>query len=214
MSIESIDRNTTPEKPTENSERNQIVEQVFEKYHKDLIYWCEFKLNLRRVGFNPRSDAEEIVAIVYERLLKGEKTIDLTRSEPEIRAYLNVCLDNAITSFVEKSKRKKTIPPENLISLDETLEKKERENLLDKLKQQFFQSANNKEELHAKIDRAIVKLEELDPKMADIIKKKYKEGKTTREIGTIYGVTRQRIAQIEKEALKKIRTFIESGVIK
>ena len=39
----------------------------------------------------------------------------------------------------------------------------------------------------------------------EILRLRYKEGKTLAEIGQVYGVTRERIRQIEAKALHKIR---------
>lgn len=74
-------------------------------------------------------------------------------------------------------------------------------------------------ELHNKQRRIVVEetLEKLTPKEANILRERYGfngNEKTLEEVGNIYGVTRERIRQIEAKALKKLRHRSKSKILR
>lgn len=188
----------------ETSERAHTLEEVFKKYHKDLIKWCIGKLHNqypRIKSPNLKSDAEEIVAGAYETLLKSKNPIDLKREEEEVRSYLGILLASEIIHYINKIKRQKRIPPESLVPLEEVLGGKEEGSLSPKEEEQNFTKILTKE--------ALAQLEKKDKRSAEIIKARYLEGMTIKEIADIYDVSTTRIRQIEEEALEYIRKFFK-----
>lgn len=220
MEIPQINKTTEP-----SEERRKIVEEVFKKYHKDLIHQCEKKLFERNTesGFfskNKRSDSEEIVAHMYETLLTGGISLDLNRSEPEIRGYLYKTLDNAISKNILTLSRKKRMPEGGVLSLEEILDGKEEEELDPKLRYYFGNDSKEKENIIKendlymlnKIEQALIMLGTRDKKKADIIKKRYKEGKSDIEIAKEYGDTRANIHLLRKTAEKIVQGIIEGSI--
>jgi len=214
----------TSERPSrETSERNRIVEQVYRKYHEDLMRWCKHKF--QKIHFrsdNPKRDAEEIIADLYEKLLTDKKPIDLTRSDADIRGFLNIALNYAIGSFDRRRAAKKRNPEggeESLISLEKTLGEGGEENLALPLDSE---GNDEREERDAAIDvegneeqekrdaaidveQALTRLGEKNKRLAGIMKQRHLLGKTLQEVGDSYGVTRERIRQLEERALEKMR---------
>lgn len=200
----------TPKEAHADLDRGKIVEEVFKGYHKELIGWCVYKLTRRYPrSFNPKSDAEEIVAYVYQRLLIAKTPIDLTRPESDIRGFLNSVLDNAINTFASNAKRKKRIPLDKLVSLEEKAE----EELSSKLEEYFADPDNEKRGMHADVAQALLELQKKDKKLADIIRKRYQLGMTLEEIGKEkeYNCTKDQIRKKEARAIRMIRYFIEYG---
>jgi RNA polymerase sigma factor (sigma-70 family) len=196
--MDQLNMKAPQEEPKETkTERKKIVAEVFERYHKDLIRWCMLRLNriyLKKsyISNNPKSDAEEIVALVYQDLLSIKNSVDLTRSGPEIVSFLNIILEQEMNHFTSKIKAQKRIPQSNLISLEE----------LEEL-------TGPKEEYDNRIyaEQAFSKLEqgdEREQRMADILRRRYLLGETQKEVGEKYGVTGDAIRQREAKALEKI----------
>ena len=222
MNIEIPKINKPQEINTEPSEeRKKIVEEVFRLYHDNLLRWCIFKLNAakssgRFISHNVYSDAEEILALVYEKLLTSKKSINLTRGEADIRGYLNIALKQAIDYYIRTSNYQKRRPKGGFVSYEEILSKRPEQDISHNLKQYFGKSPKEKEqeeEMHNKIEQALVALKKENEKMADIITKRYQQGKKFKEIGDYYGESRSAIEQLEKKALRKIRKFVKFGVI-
>lgn len=198
----------------ESLERSRIIEEIFKKYHKKLIDWCEYKLIKKNLGSHIVNYSEDIVANVYQNLLTAKNPIDLTRSEPEILAYLNIALDHQVGNYIRKMTEKKRMPAGGLVSLEdeEVLGEKDEEELALRLKEHFIQPTNTnekEEDLYEKIEEAILMLESKDKQKADVIKKRYREGKTQEEVAKDLGVTRGRISKIQQEALEKILKFLK-----
>ena len=188
-------------------ERAKIVEEIFRKYHKQLINWCKFKLLKRNPADTLGIDAEDVVAYVYQGFLSHDVTVDLNRSESEIRGLLNISLDYAIGHFLVMKKAKRRNPEGGeIISLDELLEEKDEENLPLKLKQFLGKDANLDAKIY--IRKALALLEETDKKKADIIRKRFFMDKTLEEVSDEYGQTRENIRQLEIRALRKLRIIL------
>ena len=66
-----------------------------------------------------------------------------------------------------------------------------------------------KQEINFKLNKINKQLEYLKPQEKDVILKYYMEEKTFDEIGKTYNVTRQRIEQIQKTAIRKIQENIQ-----
>lgn len=202
----------------ETSERSRTLEDVFKKYHEKLINWCAYKMFKRGIlSYNSRSDAEDVVMSLYERLLadKDKYAIDLDRSELEIQKFLNVRLDYAIINFFRKTK--KGNPARSLVSLEQVIDQKGEKDLSAQLKKYFTQyqseyTSEEKEKIYQDIELAISRLESKNPKLADIIRKKYQLGKTLKEIGDDYGDTKQNIEQLEKKAIKVIKGIVDGRI--
>ena len=197
-----------PSKLAETPDRSRVIEEIFNRYHKDLVARCEFKLMKKGI---PKKHAEDIVMQLHKRLFTRKGDVDLTRNELEIRSFLDKALDSQIKEFIEKSTAKKRAPAGGFESLDEIREKTEDEENLDKSLKEYFvqhESENDeKEEMYEKIERAISALGENEK---DIITKIYKEGKTPKEIAKVYGFGKAGISKIKVNALKKIRRFIKN----
>lgn len=202
------------EKPIETRDRTKILEEVFKKYHKKLIQWCRFKL-LKRYGIllsDTQSDAEDVVAYVYEELLRGKTTIDLSRSDTEISGFLNKALDYAISNFIDQRKAEKRNPKGGVVSLEEIIGDKDEEELPATLKQYFAERPDEKEEMYSEIEAALSRLESRDKKMADIIRKRYREGKSDSEIAEDYNETKANIHSRRKKAEAIIRNIIKGRI--
>jgi len=214
MNMEMMGGVPVKEGTIENPDKNKIVEEVFRKYHKKLIRWCEYKLLTRYGRFlsNPKSDAEEIVAGVYEKLLRDKNLIDLNRNKAEIKAFLNIVLDHTISHFIVKGNAKKRNPEGGLVFLEEIVGENEEEDLPAKLKQYFAIHLDDKEEIYAEIEQALSRLESRNPKMAGIIRKRYQKGKNDVEIAKDYGDTRQNIHSLRKKAEGIIRNIISRRI--
>jgi RNA polymerase sigma factor (sigma-70 family) len=201
-----------PEKIKEVNDRNEIVAEVFERYHKDLISKCISRLekNNQYTSNNLESDAEEIVASIYQRLLTTENPIDLNRGKTQISWYLYAVLENALDVFLTSKKTQKRIPEEKQISIEETIGEDEEENMPLKLREFFIEKNNDKNDDKLRIiESALSQLEEKNLRMADIIRRRYELGETLEEIGKTYNLTKTRIEHIEKEAFGKIRKILK-----
>src|SRR6185369_13931389 len=182
MNIEKL-----PSKSAETPNRSGVIEEIFKRYHKDLVVWCKFKL--MKKGIKQGRYAEDIVMQLHHRMLTRKGEIDLTRDEMEIRRFLNMALDSQIKEFIEKSSAKKRAPEGGLESLDEIRQEGGDEEDLDKSLQEYFLMPENdeREEMYDKIEKAMSTLRENEK---DVIIKIYKEGKTPKEIAKDYGVTK------------------------
>ncbi|MBI2631045.1 sigma-70 family RNA polymerase sigma factor [Candidatus Nomurabacteria bacterium] len=199
MNIEMPSKNK-PKETGEDSERAKAVEEIFKKYHKDLTRWCIYKL--KKSGYsNPERDAEEILAHVYQKLLIQQNPLDFNRKEHEIQKYLNIHLDHAIASFYTKNHRKKRIPPEILVSLEEMSEKEKEKSMP---RQEFI---NPIEELkhENRLEQILTEFEKKDKRLAEIIRKRWLEGKTLREVGNEINLSRERVRQLEDRGLVKLK---------
>lgn len=211
---------TAPKRSVETSERSKIVEEVFKRYHKNLIYWCIRKLNTKRFEHgmssgDVESDSQEIVAYLYERLVKNETPIDLTRSEGEIRSFLNKALEQAIANFIRNQTASKRSPEGGLVSFEALLNDNGEENLPIKSKLTSGKYENEeveKKEMQGKIEQAISMLASRNQKMADIIRKSYQEEKGDEEIAKEYGSFRQDIFKLRKKAEKIIRNIVNGKI--
>lgn len=210
------------EKTTEPSaERIAVVEEVFIRFHKDLTRWCVFKLNAakssgRLISHNIDSDAEEIVASVYENLLTNKESIDLSRDKADIRGYLNIALKYAIDHCIRTNNYQKRKPKEGIVAYEDVLDKRPEQDISQNLKQYFGKSPKEKEqeeEMYTKIEQALLALGGKNKKMAEIIAKRYQQEQTLQEIADYYGESRSAIEQLEKKAFKKIRQFVKHGII-
>ena len=201
MSIGALGSFPHIEKPAKGLSRREVVEQVFNRYHKNLINWCIYKLKTKNLGFDHQSDAEEIVAEVYATLLDEKKSpIDL--NNPNIEAYLNTALQHAIGHYIREKNTKKRRPEGLLLSLEEV---EDRKDIAPQLTQYFAehtsQHTSDKEEMYEKIEQALKRLGSRNPKMAKIIKERYGLGKTQVQIAESYGEKKQNIQNLEKQAL-------------
>ena len=197
MSMEQVG-GVPPKKQAPSEERNKILEEIFKRYHKNLIHWCIYRLRNKYPTLpDPESDAEEILAYMYQKLLtsKSQSTIDLTRSEPEVKSLLSVVLDQTIARYVAMTRARKRKPDGGLVSLEEVLGIPGVGKSKDKLDQH-------------KIESALAMLERRNPKMVDIIKKIYQQGKTLEEVGEDYGDTRENIRQLKKRGLMFLRNIM------
>lgn len=214
MSLEKMSDVGRPKENPVALERSQTLEEVFNKYHKDMVKWCGFKLRKDYWRHNVKSDAEEIVAFVYERLLKDKVSIDLTRTGAEVRNFLNMELDKAIVNFSLKIQAQKRIPVQKQESLEQILEDKDEEDLEAKLKDYFLSDNKEGEEkqelekMYEKIETAISKIKEVDERLMDIIRKRFQEKKTLRDIAQEYGVSGELIRVKEEKALNIIRDVV------
>ncbi len=217
MSLDEMIRVAPKGESAKTSEKKrEIVEEIFKKFHKKLISWCENKLKKRSIGFNLRSDAEEIVAHVYKNLLTANTTIDLTEDKSNIKNYLLTALDHTITHFTLNENRQKRTPSGGLMSIEAMIGERNEDKLPWRLKQYFSDESTTKEkrrELHLIVEEALTALEIKNKQMADIIRKRYYEGKSLKEVGEDYGVTFENIRQIEAKGLLKIKNYIEYGTL-
>jgi len=212
MEIPNVNKPQEPEKIKEINDRNEVVTEVFERYHKDLIEQCinRLKENKQYKSNNRKSDAEEIVASVYQRLLTTENPIDLNREKSQISWYLYAALDNALRVFLTSKKTQKRIPDDKQISIEETIDEDEEENMPVELRKFFIEKNNEKDDDKLKIvESTLLQLKEKNPRMADIIRRRYELNETEEEIGKYYKLSRQRIEQIEKRGLEEIRKILK-----
>lgn len=181
--------------------RTELVEEVFRKYHKKLTNLCARRLIEMSLTFNPTEDAEDIISLVYKKLLASADPIDLKRNEHAVFAYLCKILGNTIKDHFRELNRRKKIPENRLMSLEERfLEKNE-----------AISAKHADKETKITLEQALAELEKSNPRMASIIRQRYEEGRTLTEIGQEYGFTKQAIYQIEEKALEKLRKFMETG---
>jgi len=217
MNMEMSGLNTPLEKPKETiDDKSEAVAEVFKRYHKELIRWCMSRLNrisLKKiyVSSNPKSDAEEVVALVYQNLLASKNSVDLTRSDPEIVAFLNIILDHEMNHYVSKMKTQKRIPQAEMTSQEE-LSGEDEENIPVELKKYFTKQANTEEENnnHLAVESALLELEKKDERMANIIRQRYMLGETQKEAAKHNGITPARVGQIEQSALEKLKRLLKN----
>ncbi|HEV7702089.1 MAG TPA: sigma-70 family RNA polymerase sigma factor [Candidatus Paceibacterota bacterium] len=219
MKPETWQINTPKEKIKEPSqERKDLIEDVFKIYYTKLIAWCRYKLmsynNSGKHGnifHNLQADAEDMVSLAQLKLLTDKDPIDLKRPQHEVQKFLNNVLEWTIYDYVIEKNSQKRNPKGGLVSWEGILEDKREKDFSSYLEQYFTKSSTEKvkeEEIYHKIEQAMSKLEDINPKMADIIRKRYQQGKTQKEVSKDYETTPQNISRIEKSALKKIRLII------
>src|SRR6185369_12774843 len=197
-----------PKNLENNSTNAKIVEEVFKKYHQDLIRWCISRLIKSGLVDNLKMDAEEIVSYLYERLLRSKKNIDLTRDDKEIQALLKINIRQAVSHYLEWIKANKRNPSGGFISLDEALDQEDDgEQLTDDIEKHLGEPVNKKEneEMYDALELALLELEKKDQRLGEIVKKKYPEGRQNIDIAKDYNITYQRVGQLTEDALAKIR---------
>ena len=96
----------------------------------------------------------------------------------------------------------------SLTSLEAILEGNDEDEFSLKLKQYFAAREGIPREIYLTFKFALTRLESRNPKMAEIIRKRYQEGKTLREIGDEYRDTRENIRQIESRALRILKGIL------
>ncbi len=206
MSIETPRVNKLKETPVD-SERAKIVEEVFRKYNHKLIRWCIHKMAKRNLRSpNPETDAEDIVAQLFEELLMSGSPIDLTRSESDVSGYLNKLLNQEIARHTEKEKRKKRIPRHNLVPFEEI---RGVTSNTSRGPRQLTEDARRT--MQDKLAQALLKLAERNPKMADVIRRRM-AGETDQKIAEAYGNTKSNIQQLRKKAERIIRGIVEGRI--
>lgn len=221
MNIETM--GATP--PLQESDRNKIIEQVFERYHKDLIRWCMHKLKIGPPDPNVEIEAEEIVQEVYKTLLTAKTPIDLSRTEPEIRGFLNLTLNHQIGEYFKRKKAKKRNPEGGLVSLEEMMSGKKGggkkgeggvpfQPIQPTTNGDFTESLIGESETQGKNDKIEQTLKKLSPRMEAIIRKSYQQGKSDEEIAKDFGVNGKRIGQLRKRAEKIIRNIISGKKVR
>jgi RNA polymerase sigma factor (sigma-70 family) len=190
-----------------SEERNKLIKKVFEKWHKKLVSWCKYRLDSKSASHNPKSDAEEIVAYVYQQLLSTPSTLpDLTLDNRYTINYLNKVLDYAVANYLNSENAQKRKPAGGFVSVEEMLEGNEEEELESRLRQYFHYNpdkevADEEEAKHRKIEESLARLEKLHPKWANIIRKRYLEDKTLQEVADEYGDSRENIRTRQIKAL-------------
>jgi len=217
MEMPKINTPKEPEKTKEINDRNEAVTEVFKKYHKDLIKQCIKMLekNDQYISNNRESDAEEIIAYLYEKLLTTENPIDLSRGKSQISWYLYAALDNALHVFLTSKKTQKRIPKEKQVSIEETIDGNEEKNMPLELREFFIEKNNEEDDDKLRIiESALLQLKEKYPRMEDIIRRRYELGETLEKIGKDYKITRSGVEQIEKQALEKLRKIIKTPPFK
>ncbi len=75
----------------------------------------------------------------------------------------------------------------------------------------FEEGFINREENVSKLNKINNELKTLKPQEQDVLMQYYMEEKTFDEIGKAYDVTRQRIEQIQKSALNKLKERLGEG---
>lgn len=196
--------------PEETPGRTKLIEEVYRKFHKDLIRWCKYKLMKMGQSLNMTTTVEDLLAELYDRLLSNKTPIDLNRSEGEVRQYLNIAMENVIYNYFKKGSGKNRMPRGGLVSLEELQESVEDEEELPKeIKRHLIKDEDSFTEISTpQLQNALAELEVKDKRLADILRKRYLEDKTLQQIADEQGLTKQWIEQLEKKGLKILRGMI------
>jgi len=194
--------NTVPIKP-EQKDRTQVFDEVFKRYHSELLSWARYKLY---INGGESKEAEDVVSILYKQLLANKNLVDLDRPDWEVGSFLNTALSWVVDAHVKRNKKRKI----SILPIDEIIENSKGKDFPTELQQ--YLSENPDPDKAILIEEVLTKIGKRNPKMEDVLRKRYQLGLTLQEISDMYGQTKQNIEVIQKIGTKYMKGIISGRV--